>query len=312
MPVHPFVIHANLDCEARWAGGSLPGSIAVRVSAYAALLAALAPADRDVEVWAPAAVDPTRLLAAAGWRPPVMRVGVPPRADLVWARAEAKAANDRRLARTIAERRGVGLPGAREITAVDELDHVRGRWVCKAPWTSAGRDRAHGDGPPGPEQRTHLARLLARAGALVFEPWMARVLDVGVCAEVLADGSVVAQPAHGLITDARGTFLGIDLAPPELLATEHALLAELVTLAGTTIAALGHRGPFAIDAFAYEVGGERRFHPLCEINARYSFGWIARALGDRLGITRLGFGTPPPGAIALIAPAGDGLTAWVA
>nr|MBA3819244.1 hypothetical protein [Deltaproteobacteria bacterium] len=56
----------------------------------------------------------------------------------------------------------------------------------------------------------------------------------------------------------------------------------------------------------------RHFHPLCEINARYSFGWIARGFAARTGATRLGFGAPPPGATELITPAADGVTAWLA
>ncbi|MBA3462910.1 MAG: hypothetical protein H0T46_23340, partial [Deltaproteobacteria bacterium] len=51
---------------------------------------------------------------------------------------------------------------------------------------------------------------------------------------------------------------------------------------------------------------------VCEINARFSFGWIARALGRRHGTTRLGFAAAPPGARVLIAPAADGITAWIA
>ncbi|HEY6177644.1 MAG TPA: hypothetical protein VIX73_24470, partial [Kofleriaceae bacterium] len=73
-----------------------------------------------------------------------------------------------------------------------------------------------------------------------------------------------------------------------------------------------YRGPFAIDAFVYRDGGAARLHPLCELNARYSFGWIARGLARRLGIQQLGFDAPPAGATVLIAPGDDGVTAWCA
>lgn len=308
----PFVIHANLDCEARWAGHALPGRVAARVSYYAALLAALAPSDRAVEVWAPAAIDPRRLRAAPGWTPPAMRVGVPPRADLAWARDDARAVNDRRLALAVAAARGRALPGARVITDAGALAGERGRWVSKAPWTTAGRDRCHGDGPPTPEQRTHLARLLARFGALVVEPWMERIVDAGACASVTADGALTAAPPHQLVTDARGSFLGIDLAPPALTDDERAELAAAVRAAGAALAAAGYAGPFAVDAFAYRDGDARGFQALCEINARYTFGWIARALHQRLGTPRLGFAAPPAEATVLIEPADDGVTAWIA
>jgi len=80
--VTAFVIHANLDCEAVWSGAPLPPAVARRISYYGALLAALAPEDAEVEVWAPAAVDPARLRSTGPWRAPAMRVGAPPRADL--------------------------------------------------------------------------------------------------------------------------------------------------------------------------------------------------------------------------------------
>jgi hypothetical protein len=241
-----------------------------------------------------------------------MRIGAPPRADARWADPAARAANDRRLALAVAAAHGAALPGQRVIASPDEID-LPGPWVCKAPWTAAGRDRCRGAGSPTPEQRARLGRLLARSGALVLEPWCERIADAGVCARVEPDRSVTAHPPHTLVTDARGGFLGIDLAPPPLEPAELARLAELVRAAGAALAALGYAGPFAVDAFAYvHEDGRRRFHPLCEINARLSFGWIARALATRLGATRLGFGPPPTGAAVLIEPAPDRITAWCA
>lgn len=307
-----FVIHANLDCEATWAGVPLPREVARRISLLGALTAVLAPTGAEVEVWTPAEVDPARLRAVPGWTPPALRTGTPPRADLAWADPAARPANDRRLAVTVAAALGVGLPGARVIAAVDELLAIEGPWVAKAPWTSAGRDRCHGEGPPTDEQRRRLARLLERFGALVVEPWLDRVLDVGVCATVGADRRVTVELPHGLAVSPRGQFLAIELPPPALLAAEASQLAATVAGVGAALAARGFVGPFAIDAFAYQVAGERRFHPLCEINARYSFGWIARALARRLGTSRLGFGEPPPGATVLIEPAADRVTAWCA
>ena len=306
-----FVVHANLDCEAVWAGAPLPPAVARRISYYAALLAALAPPGAEVEVWAPAAVDPARLLSPPPWTAPAMRVGAPSRADAAWADPAARAANDRRLALAVSAAHDAALPGERVIASADEID-LPGPWVCKAPWTAAGRDRCRGTGAPTAEQRARIGRLLARSGALVLEPWCDRIVDAGVCARVAVDGAVTAHPPHTLIANARGGFLGIDLSPPALEPAERARLSELVAAAGAALAALGYAGPFAVDAFAYRDGARRRFRPLCEINARLSFGWIARALADRLGTRRLGFGPAPPGARVLIAPADDGITAWCA
>ena len=62
----------------------------------------------------------------------------------------------------------------------------------------------------------------------------------------------------------------------------------------------GYVGPFGIDAWAYG----NSFNPLGEINARMTFGLVAWALAERLGIERLRlrFGSEAPeGAIPLLA-----------
>src|SRR5262249_51794728 len=150
------------------------------------------------------------------------------------------------------------------------------------------------------DTRTHVARMLARFGALVFEPWLDRVLDFGVCARLGPDGIAMAPP-HQLLCDARGGFVGIDLAPPGLTAAERDRAGELDVAAGRALAAVGYAGPFAIDGFVYW-DGERRLRPLVEINARHTFGHVARGLAARLGIRRLGFTAPPAGATLLVAP----------
>ena len=292
-------ILANLDCEARWAGAPLPLRVLRRISAAAALLAYLVP-EGDVEVWAPAEVDPERLAIE---KIVAMRVGAPERWDLAWADPLAKRANDRRLALAVHARLGTTLPGARAIASVAELDGMAGAWVAKAPWTAAGRDRIHGDGPPSAEQRVYAGRLLERFGALVVEPWLSRVFDVGVTAR-LERGRVIASAPHTLLTDSRGAFLGIDLAEPPLAPEEQAQLDRAVAAAGEALDEAGYAGPFTVDAFVH--GPERRLH-MCEINARHTFGHVARAMGCRV----LGFGPPPPGATTLIAPAADDpFTAW--
>src|SRR5262249_6086397 len=160
-------------------------------------------------------------------------------------------------------------------------------WVCKARWTSAGRDRARGAGSPTGELRSRIARMLARFGPLVLEPWLDRVADIGVCGGGAADRARRPPQPPPPPNDASAGFLGIALAPavdPALAAP----LREVAAAAARRVAVqTGYCGPFAIDAFIYRDGSAVRLHPLCEINARYSFGWIAHGLARRLGIQRL-------------------------
>lgn len=310
----PMIIWANLDCEARWGGGVLSQRVARRVSAASALLAAFAPEGEPVDIYAPAAVDPARI-ALPGV---TMHVGAPPRYDLAWAAPDAKAANDRRVAAALNQALGHALPEARVIASLAELDaHLAtttaARWVCKAPWTAAGRDRAHGEGRTvSGELRVYISRLLERFGALLFEPWLDRVLDIGVCARLDRDGRVTAEAPHTLLSDARGGFAGIDLAPPSLAEADPRTLASAVSAAGAALHELGYEGPFTVDAFVYRDGDAQRLHPLCELNARHTFGHVARALHQRFGTRVLGFGTPPPGARVLVAASDDDpVAAWV-
>jgi hypothetical protein len=339
---------ANLDCEARWAGVALPEAVRARISLYATLFAACAPGD-DHDLWVPAAIDAGRLGAVPGYAPPRVHVGAPPRGDLAWAEPAAKAANDRSATLAIAEALGVALPGARVVGSLDELDahvgaspgqapahvgglpgarvvgsldeldaHVgaspgqagalRGPWIAKARWTAAGRDRARGDGRPEGELRARVARLLARFGPLVVEPWLDRIDDFGTCGAI--GDALRVLPPHRLRTDPRGGFLGVELdgVPADVAAA----LQTTARAAAARLAATGYRGPFAVDAFRYRDGTATRLHPLCELNARHTFGWIAHALARRTGARRLGFDPAPPGAGILIAPAADRVTAWCA
>jgi hypothetical protein len=299
------IIYANLDQEAEWAGHPLPVRVKRRISAAAALLGALVP-HGEAEIWAPAEVEATRLR-----RPVVMKVGRPPRWDLAWAEPAAKAANDRRLAHAVEAELGAAVAGACAFAmaegALDALAaHASrlGRWVAKAAWTAAGRDRVIGDGAPTGEQMTYLGRMLGRVGAIVVEPWLERMFDLGVC--VWPDGEVA--PAHTLLVDARGGFVGIDAAPPPLTDGEQAQLARAIDATRQALARVAYRGPFTIDAFVYREGGERKLRPVCEINARYSFGHVARALGART----LGFGPAPAGAEILVdAIPDDPFSAWI-
>ncbi len=319
-----YIIHANLDAEATWSGVALPARVRQRLGATAALLAALAPDDaRDVEIWAPAAVDPARVCAVPGVATPAMRVGTPPRADLAWADPRARTANSRRATLAIAAQLGVALPGARAIASLAELDaHLAqpaapARWVCKAEWTAAGRDRAHGSGsaPPAGELRARIANLLARHGVLIFEPWLDRLGDAGASATIAGThpGDVAQLPPHRLVSDARGGFAGIEIGADGLEPAERDQLTQVTAAVASRLADAGYRGPLGVDAFAYrDAGGGRRFHPLCEVNARYTFGAVAHALARRTGRRVLGFGPPPQGSLVVVAPtAADAFAAWL-
>lgn len=337
----PLVL-GNLDCEARWAGVTLPRRVQERISAAATLLRFLF--DEPIALWTPAPVDPQRVLAVPESPVPHLVSGPPPRAaHAAWAAfagrrlpaprdryqlgapaplAVATLVNDRRFAAALERELHLAIPGACEIRSSGELaEHLArggaaasptGQWLCKAPLTAAGRDRVLGQGPLDERSARAVTRLLARFSVLLFEPYLERVADLGVCAVATAD-EVIQRVPHTLLTSARGGFLGIRTGAPPLTNAHREELTRVVDHAGRALAAAGYHGPFAVDAFLHRaLDGQLQLRALCEINARLSFGWIAAALAERLGTRELGFSAEPPaGATVLVGPATDDAAAWV-
>jgi hypothetical protein len=279
--------------------------VAKLVSAMSTLLAALAPESEEVTIYG---LAPVTDVAPTAWVLPRVEARVPAHWDLVWCEPTARAFNDRRYALALAQELGCALPRAATLTSLEAIDaHVGdGPWVLKAPWSSAGRHRVHGTGRLFGEHRVAAQRLLARTGALTYEPWCDRICDVGVCGVA---GGEVTEP-HEIVNGPRGNFLGIELRPEVLAVGEHDQLVMTAERVAQRLYDDGYRGPFGIDAFVHRVDGERVLHPLCEINARYTFGHVARALGERFGARRLEFGRHPPGGSRLLVHA-EGIKAWV-
>ncbi len=233
----------------------------------------------------------------------------------------ARAANDRRFALALAVERGVALPGARVIESVTELRaHLAaggadaspdGSWVAKAVWTAAGRDRVRRRGAVVDDATaTRVARLLEVHGALVFEPWLTRRLDVGQGGVVLTADHAVLLPVHRGLCDDGGVVRGLvidDVA--DLGAADRATLTDTVTAVAARLGQLGYRGPFVVDGFVHDRG----LHPLGEINARLTFGLVARAWAERLG-TSLALGLdgvlPADGTALVHAPDGSAAAWW--
>ncbi len=346
----PMVVVANLDCETVWAGAPpLPGAVRSRLALLSTTLRIFAD-DADA-LWLPSAVDPTRIppdtfphprlitgalpatnspdahrvLSATGWSHDVrLAWAADPRVASPAAAAIARTVNDRRFSARIAHDLGVALPGARIITtSADLAEHLAaggaeagsGAWVAKAVWSAAGRDRVRRATPTLDEPtRVRVDRLLAIHGALAFEPWMPRTLDLGQGGHVAADGTVTLLSPHRGLVDPTGVVRGIILDDGALLEpSERTHLADTARAAGAALFAAGYHGPFVLDAFLHGDRSRRTLHPLCELNARLTFGLVARAWSTRLGAPlTLGLGGPAPaGAIPLVLDDAGVPAAWL-
>ncbi len=287
-----------------------------------------------------AALRPVDALLAWGEAPSVAALRPPDGAgisplDLPWIELlwqlhpttdAAVAGNHRGFAHRLASALGLALPGARMIASTGELvAHIDaggareggGAWVVKAAYSAAGRERVREHGAaPAADRATRIERLLAR-GPLLFEPWVDRIADVGVAGLVIGD-AVRLWPPHRLATDASGVFRGIDLGGEDgLRQGERETVTGAARAAGRALADAGYQGPFGIDAFVYRSpDGERRLAALGEINARLTFGHVARAHAEAAELERarfgLGRGPAPAGATVLArAAAPDQVGAWL-
>lgn len=300
---------------------ALPEEVMERISAAATLLRVFAERDDD-ELRTPRRVDAARVARVPWIASPRLVAGAAEGPfDLRWGETDdlAVAVSHRGwLARFRAANPACDLPGATLVTGEEEF---AGRaaampaWVAKAPHAAAGRSRVRGAGAPDAQRLAQARRLLALHGCLLLEPWRERIEDAGVVVE--AHGRIGLP--HGLLVDPEGRFLGIRVpaAEPERWAT---------AAAETVRAALGHEGwrrPFGLDLYRVREADGRARVVLSEVNARLTFGHVARALAARAVaagalaaqaamVLRFGRGAPPPGTIPLLLPGGrDGACAWM-
>lgn len=285
-------------------------------------------------LWTPAPVDPERVLPVPGLPIPILENGPPNPSEEVLAWCEtSQAASLRELAREpidgplherlwnlpaaspevvakvhhrafhlrVAEELGCALPGARMVDSIADLDEVScPAWVVKAPLSASGRSRyieRNGPALSSPKARRTVERLFEAHGPLLFEPWMDRTADFGCSALLAPELRIVGF--HRQRVDIKGQFAGIEL-PAEVPER----MKEIVEGVAAALRREGYVGPFGIDAWEYRSPDGIAFNPLGEINARMTFGLVAWALAERLGIgrMRLRFGAEaPPDAVPLLA-----------
>jgi hypothetical protein len=191
------------------------------------------------------------------------------------------AVNHRGFHLRVAQELGCALAGARMVESLADLERVRGPWVVKAPYSASGRSRyIHREESvlADSKARRTVERLFELHGPLLFEPWMDRTADFGGSALLTPSGLRVLG-FHRQTVDVKGQFAGVELieeTPPRMM--------EAVEGVARALERAGYAGPFGIDAWEYRTpDGRLAFNPLGEINARMTFGLVARAQAERQG-----------------------------
>jgi hypothetical protein len=181
---------------------------------------------------------------------------------------------------------GIALPGARAARTFEELAEAVARgcpksedkWVIKSPFGFAARERVLGRGPllEGP-QATWARRRLILGETLIFQPWLEVRREYGVVMDVLAQGGIRIHGISDLQTNGAGTptgyLLGRKVAPERARELE-----RVAAVVGERLFREGYTGPAGLDALEHAGG----LHPLLEINARYTMGFVALAVERQL------------------------------
>jgi len=169
---------------------------------------------------------------------------------------------------------------AEVVDAVETSDRA---WLLKRPYSVAGKGQRRIFGSRLDEEDRRWIQVSLHEGdgawtperGLQLEPFVQITLELNLHGMVGADGSVQLGAPVIQICDDRGAWKGTRPAEPsEILQSEADALMEEALRVARALTEEGYFGPFGIDAFRFtDDGGEERFNPRSEINARYTMGW---------------------------------------
>ena len=147
------------------------------------------------------------------------------------------------------------------------------RWVIKAEFSGAARDRIIGAGQQIPVAAANwLRRRLAQGERLYGEPWVQSTSEFGVQWMIPEQGEVVLEGVTRLLTDDQGRYIGSGFGDP-------AATSDLIgrsRRAAERLQSAGYFGPAGLDAMIYrDDNGELTMRPLQDINARSTMGRLA-------------------------------------
>jgi hypothetical protein len=191
-------------------------------------------------------------------------------------------ANSRLFRAELEMKLGLTLERAAVIHSEDELRSqiaqmsTGERWVLKAAFGMAGRERLPGCGPLLPEPTLNWCRRrLSKHGGIVFEPWLERVAEAGVQIDVPPSGEPRLVGITPLLSTPGGGYRGSRLvADGELDEWQEAIPVALAV--GRELQAIGYFGSVGMDAMRYaHPSGEIRLRCLQDLNARWTMGRLA-------------------------------------
>ncbi len=242
---------------------------------------------RGIELISPARPEEEhqqeRIFTPWGWTPSAVAVGEAVEAIVrPIPLSIVKRVNSKLWSHKLEVELGIAQKGATTASTFEELKEATARacpqpedkWVIKSPFGFAARDRVLGRGPVLEEAQAKWSRRrLSQGATLIFQPWLDVIREYGVVMEISSDGAIEIHGFSDLQTNGAGTAKGYLLGRPP--APHRAIeLEKIARLVGERLFREGYYGPVGVDALEHAGG----LHPLLEINARYTMGFIAVAV----------------------------------
>jgi hypothetical protein len=178
------------------------------------------------------------------------------------------------------------LPNAQLINTWKELEkwikHTEGRRVLKSCFGLSGQGHLLLPAPPD-KIKSFAMREFNASRPLIAEPWVHRKLDFSTQWIIGTDQSISYVGSTILLCDEKGRYCGTKVGDEEKIfgAYFSKLLShkEVAHHALKKMASLGFFGNVGIDSMIW---GSDVLHPIVEINARKTMGWIALQIAKRL------------------------------
>lgn len=200
-----------------------------------------------------------------------------------------RAANSRRFSFALEQEWHVGLESAGLATSVPHVEQIlshfgsSARWVVKAEFGMAGRERLIGSGAMTSTDRNWIAKRLDADTAVFVEPWVDRIDEAGIQIDVPRHGPPRLIDLTELIVDSRGQYggslfqsAGVKQSCAGSDPTDWEFAIGVALRAASRIQDLGYFGPVGIDAMRYRaIDGTCRVRPLQDINARWTMGRLS-------------------------------------
>ncbi|MDD9944578.1 MAG: ATP-grasp domain-containing protein [Myxococcales bacterium] len=151
-----------------------------------------------------------------------------------------------------------------------------GSFVLKRALGYAGRGQRRVRSRLDDSDRRWCVASLSQGLGLVVEPWVERLADFAQHGYLGQDGQLRLGAPTLQTCDTHGIWRGSrQAAGPDLSRPERDALLHTAETVAEALRTAGYFGPFGTDAFRYRDPrtGRPRFHPLVELNARYTMGF---------------------------------------